>query len=156
MLEQLRGEPIDRDQIEPLTRQMAEIADSTSATDFLIALDYLRRISREIIRFWEGYDLLVTPTLTTPAVELGEHEPGPDEEPVRRLLDAGTWVPFTPVWNVTGQPAISLPLAQSEAGLPIGVQFVGAPAAEETLLSVASQLEQARPWADRTPPVFAA
>jgi amidase len=62
-------------------------------------------------------------------------------------------VPFTPVFNVTGQPGISLPLHQSSGGLPVGVQFVGAPAAEATLIALAAQLEQARPWADRRPPV---
>jgi amidase len=65
-------------------------------------------------------------------------------------------VPFTPVWNVTGQPAISLPLVQSQAGLPIGVQFVGPPAGEELLLSLAAQLEEARPWAERRPEVVTA
>jgi amidase len=64
-------------------------------------------------------------------------------------------VPFTPVWNVTGQPAISLPLSQSQGGLPIGVQFIGAPASEEMLISLAAELEQARPWADRRPGVAA-
>ena len=154
-LEQLLGRPLDRDRIEPLTRQMAEIADSMSATDYLVALDWLRRAARRIIRFWDGYDVLLTPTLAGPPIEIGALEPGPDEEPVTMLMNSAGWVPFTPVWNVTGQPALSLPLAQSEAGLPIGVQFVGAPAAEETLLSVAGQLEQARPWADRRPPVAA-
>ena len=64
-------------------------------------------------------------------------------------------MPFTPVWNVTGQPALSLPLSQSQDGLPIGVQFIGAPAAEETLISLAAQIEAARPWADRRPKVAA-
>src|SRR4051812_15001791 len=153
--EMLLGEPIDRDKIEPLTRQMAEIADSMSATDYLVALNYLRRIARTIIRFWDGHDLLLTPTLTGPAIEIGALDPPPDQEPVTRLLASATWVPFTPVWNVTGQPAISLPLAQSSAGLPLGVQLIGAPAAEELLISIAARLEEARPWADRRPGVHA-
>jgi amidase len=154
-LETLLGRPLDRDRIEPLTRQMEEIAKSMSATDFLIALDYLRRISRKIISFWERFDVLVTPTLTSPAIEIGSLDPDEGQEPVTQLLASANWVPFTPVWNVTGQPAISLPLAESSAGLPIGVQFVGAPAAEDALLSLAAQLEAARPWADRRPKVCA-
>ncbi|MEA2428937.1 MAG: amidase [Thermoleophilaceae bacterium] len=154
-LAELKGEPLDFDRIEPLTRQMAEISDSMTATDYLVALDYLRRISRTIIRWWEGYDVLLTPTLAKPAIELGELVPPEGQEPVTMLMNSATWVPFTPVWNVTGQPAISLPLHQSNAGLPIDTQFVGAPAAEEMLISLAAQLEQARPWADRRPPVAA-
>jgi amidase len=72
------------------------------------------------------------------------------------LENAAMFVPFTPVWNVTGQPAISLPLHQSGAGLPIGVQLVGAPAAEDVLLSLSAQLEEARPWASRRPELAAA
>jgi amidase len=154
-LELLRGEPLDRDRIEPLTRQMEEIAGSMSATDYVTALDYLRRISRQIIGFWGGYDLLVTPTLTRPAIEIGALDAAEGEEPIARLMKSADWVPFTPVWNVTGQPAISLPLAQSSGGLPIGVQLVAAPAAEETLIAVAAQLEQAMPWIERRPGVAA-
>jgi amidase len=69
------------------------------------------------------------------------------------LINAASWVPFTPVFNVTGQPAVSLPLHQSSGGLPVGVQFVGPPAGEEMLIALAAQLEQARPWADRRPPL---
>jgi amidase len=154
-LETLLGAPIDRDKIEPLTRQMEEIAGSMSATDYLIALDVLRRIARTIVSFWNERDLLLTPTLTSPAIEIGALEPAEGEPPVSRLLNSANWVPFTPVWNVTGQPAISLPIAQSSGGLPIGVQLVGAPAAEEMLIAVAAQIEGERPWADRRPPVAA-
>ena len=105
------------------------------------AFDYLRRISRRLISWWTDYDILVTPTVTKPAIELGALRPAEGQEPVTQLMNSATWVPFTPVWNVTGQPAISLPLAQSQDGLPIGVQFVGAPAAEDTLISLAAQIE---------------
>ena len=149
----LKGAPIDRDRIEPLTRQMAELADEMTATEFLVALDYLRRISRELVRFWDGYDVLVTPTLAKPPIEIGSLRPKEGEMPVTMLMNSADWVPFTPVWNVTGQPAISLPLHQTDSGLPVGVQFIGRPAAEETLLSLAAQLETARPWADRRPPL---
>ncbi len=154
-LSELRGEPIRDDELEPLTRQMRELADSMTATDYLIALDYLRRIAREIVRWWNDYDVLVTPTLAKPAIEIGSLLPGDGEEPITYLMNSATWVPFTPVWNVTGQPAMSLPLGRSGGGLPIGVQFVGAPAAEETLISLAAEVEQARPWADRRPGVAA-
>jgi amidase len=153
-LEELKGEPLG-DGIEPLTRQMSEVAGSMSATDYLIALDYLRRITRAIAAWWNDYDVLITPTLAKPAIEIGSLAPAPGEEPILQLMNSATWVPFTPVWNVTGQPAISLPLSQSETGLPIGVQFVGSLGAEETLISLAAQIEAARPWADRRPEVAA-
>jgi amidase len=154
-LSELRGEPIGDDGIEPLTRQMRDVANSMNATDYLIALDYLRRISRAVASWWNDYDILVTPTLAKPAIEIGALNPGPGEEPILQLMNSANWVPFTPVWNVTGQPAMSLPLAQSGGGLPIGVQFIGALGDEEMLLSLAAQLEQARPWADRRPKVAA-
>jgi amidase len=150
-LEALKGEPLDRGRLEPLTRQMAELADAMSATDFLVALDYLRRISRRIVRFWDGYDVLLTPTLAKPPIEIGSLLPAEGEEPVTMLMNSADWVPFTPVWNVTGQPAISLPLHQTASGLPVGVQLVGAPAAEDVLISLAARIEEARPWADRRP-----
>ena len=102
------------------------------------------------------HDVLVTPTLAKPPIEIGALKPAEGEPPIQMLLNAATFVPFTPVSNVTGQPAMSVPLHMTPGGLPVGVQFVGAPAAEEMLLSLASQLEEARPWADRRPQVFAA
>jgi amidase len=150
------GKPLDRSKLEPLTAQMAEISRAQSATELLGAMDYLRRLSRTILAFWTDHDVLVTPTLAKPPIEIGGLRPAEGEPPIQMLLNSAAWVPFTPVFNVTGQPAMSLPLHQSGEGLPIGVQFVGAPAAEELLLSLGGQLEQARPWADRRPPVYAA
>jgi amidase len=149
------GRPLDRSKIEPLTAQMAEIAAALPATELLGAMDYLRRLGRTVLAFWSDHDVLITPTLAQPAIEIGALRPAEGEPPIQMLLNSATFVPFTPVFNVTGQPAISLPLGQTGGGLPVGVQFVGAPAAEEMLLSLAGQLEQARPWAERRPPVFA-
>jgi amidase len=154
--EQWLGEPLDRSKLEPMTAQMAEIADEQSGTDLLIAMDYLRRMSRQLLAFWTDHDVLVTPTLAKPPIEIGALRPAEGEPPIQMLVNAAGWVPFTPVFNVTGQPAISLPLHQTAGGLPVGVQFVGAPAGEEILLSLAAQLEEARPWADRRPALFAA
>jgi amidase len=155
-LDQWTGEPIDRSKLEPMTAQMVEIADSWSATDLLIAVDALRRLSRQILAFWSDHDVLVTPTLALPPIEIGALKPAEGEPPIQMLLNAATFVPFTPVFNVTGQPAMSVPLHMTPEGLPVGVQFVGAPAAEELLISLAAQLEEARPWAERHPPLFAA
>jgi amidase len=134
------GAPLDRGKLEPLSAQMAEISAAMPATELLQAMDYLRRLSRTILGFWDDHDVLITPTLAGPPIEIGALRPAEGEPPVQMLMNSGGWVPFTPVWNVTGQPAISLPLHQSAAGLPIGVQFVGPPAGEELLLSLAGQI----------------
>jgi amidase len=122
-----------------------------SATDYLRALDWLHDYSRQLIAMWDGIDVLLTPTLALPPIEIGALEPKEDEPPIQMLMNSATWVPFTPVWNVTGQPAISLPLHQTAGGLPVGVQLVGPPAGEELLISLSAQIEAARPWADRRP-----
>jgi amidase len=100
---------------------------------------------------WGDLDVLITPTVTQPALPIGALAPKEGEPAMAWLQNAAQWVPFTPVFNVTGQPAISLPLHQTPAGLPVGVQLVGPPAGEELLLSLSAQLEAARPWHDRRP-----
>ena len=111
-------------------------------------------MTRQIAGYFEGIDVLLTPTLGEPPAPLGTFD-SPPGEPLTGLFRAAAYVPFTPPFNVTGQPGISLPLHWNEAGLPIGVQFVGRFGDEETLLSLAGQLETAAPWADRRPPVSA-
>jgi amidase len=151
-----RGRPIELSELEPLTAQMVEMAGEITGADYLVSLEYLRDMSRRIIAMWSDIDVLLTPTLAKPAIEIGGLRPKEGVPPIEMLNKAAEWVPFTPVWNVTGQPAISLPLHQSESGLPVGIQLVGAPAGEELLLSLSAQLEQARPWADRRPELAAA
>jgi amidase len=105
--------------------------------------------------FWaDGHDLLVVPTSPEPPSPLGELGPDTDD-PLGVLLRMGALTTFTFPFNVTGQPAVSLPLHWSADGLPIGVQLVAAFGREDVLLRVAAQLEQAAPWADRRPPVSA-
>ena len=145
----LRGQPLDLDKLEPLTREMVALADSFKATDYLEALDYLRQMARQLVATWSEIDILLTPTVTQPPLPIGALAPKEGEPAFQWLLNAAQWVPFTPVWNVTGQPAVSLPLHQSADGLPVGVQLVGPPAGEELLLSLSAQLESARPWHER-------
>jgi amidase len=102
----------------------------------------------------DGFDLLLTPTLVEPPPPLGDFDPTP-EDPLRGFARGGVFVAFTIPFNVTGQPAISLPLHWSGDGLPIGVQLVAAYGREDVLIRVAAQLEAARPWRDRRPPVHA-
>ena len=92
----------------------------------------------------------MTPTLAQPPVPIGSLR---DDDPWQELRNVGRFMPFTQVANITGLPAVSLPLSWSDEGLPIGVQLVGRPAGEAALIRVSAQLEQARPWRDRRPPV---
>src|SRR5581483_7654540 len=99
---------------------------------------------------WEDHDLLLTPTLGEPPPRVGELEPDPGN-PFESQIRVATLVPYTTHFNVTGQPAISLPLHVNGDGLPIGVQLVAAYGREDLLIQVAAQLEEAAPWADRRP-----
>jgi amidase len=140
--------------LEPLSWALVALGRSLSAGQYLASVQGLQGITRQIARSFEDIDVLLTPTLGQPPVPLGTFDSPPDE-PLAGLLRAADFVPFTPLFNVTGQPAVSLPLHWNDAGLPIGVQFVGRFGDEETILSLAGQLEQAAPWAGRRPPVSA-
>src|SRR5207248_3871228 len=121
----------------------------------LSSREWLQAWSREMARWWAGgFDLLLTPTIAEPPPPLGQFDSPPDNA-LQGLFRAGSLVPYTPPFNVTGQPAVSLPLHWNEAGLPIGVQLVAAFGREDVLLRVSAQLEEAQPWASRVPPVSA-
>ena len=102
----------------------------------------------------EGFDLLLTPTIAEPPPPLGQFVSTPSD-PLAAARRTETIIPFTPAFNQTGQPAISLPLYWSKEGLPIGVHLVAAYGREDLLIRIASQLEQAKPWANRRPAVHA-
>ena len=135
---------------------MLETARQMGVIQGFRALGTLRAYARRVVRWWADHDVLVTPTLAQPPIPLGSLQPDPGEPALQTLDKAAAFTPFTPPFNVTGQPAVSLPLHQSADGLPIGVQLVGPPAGEEVLLSLAAQLEQAAPWIDRRPAVASA
>jgi amidase len=122
-----------------------------TAMAYADAIEQMQTWSRGVASWWDGYDLLVTPTSPELPVRLGELAPtNPDPGVGVRM---GTLVGFMIPFDVTGQPAISLPLHWSSDSMPVGVQLVAAYAREDVLLRVAAQLEQASPWADRHPPL---
>ena len=145
------GLTLDPAAFERVTWSMVEIADRCSAADYVQMLNRLHAISRRIQAFFTTYDILLTPTLAEPPVALGVLDMM-SEDIAAFTERLWRYTPFTYPFNVTGQPAMSVPLAWNEAGLPIGVQFVGRFGDEAGLFRLAGQLEQARPWADRRPP----
>jgi amidase len=152
------GRAVTEREVEPLSWALIELGRSINGAQYLTSVQELQKISRQVAQYFEGIDVLLTPTLGEPPAPLGTFD-SPPGEPLAGLFRAADYVPFTPPFNVTGQPAISLPLHWDDAGLPtalpIGIQFVGRFGDEETLLSLAGQLEQAAPWAGRRPPVSA-
>lgn len=146
----LIGREIGPDDVEPLTWAMASVGAATSALDYAKAVLECSRFTRKLATFWEDHDLLLTPTLGEPPPRVGELEP-PADDPFATQAHTAALVPFTTHFNVTGQPAISLPLHVNGDGLPIGVQLVAAYGREDLLIRVAAQLEEAAPWADRRP-----
>lgn len=132
-------------ELEPLTQSMMDASRNISASQYLLAVTELQRFTRRVVTAMQGYDVLLNPTMSTPPLELGQTQRG--GETVRY---AGV------VANVTGLPAMSVPLHWNEAGLPIGMHFLGQPNGEAALLRLAAQLEHATPWADRWPPTSVA
>lgn len=137
---------------EPLTWALVEMGRKISAVDYLLAWSALQGISRGVARFFEVYDLWLTPTLAQPPLPLG-HFDSPPNLPLLGLQRATEFVAFTPFANVTGQPAMSVPLYWNSEGLPVGAHFVGRFGDEAMLFRLAAQLEQARPWSMRRPPL---
>lgn len=137
------GRPLADDDLEPVDRVLHEHSLAVTAFDLVHAQQSLERVSRDVARFYATWDLWLTPTLNVPVPELGYLDITSVEAIFTR---AGRFSEMTAVFNVTGQPAISVPAGLDERGLPVGVQLVGRHCSEETLLQMALQLEQAAPW----------
>ena len=151
----LAPRPPPASRLEAVSRQILEEARTLTALDLVSALDAHNRVTRSVGAFFTDYDLLVTPTLgqlPAPHGTLRYDDPG---HTTRSWLESMfAYGPFTVVFNISGQPAISLPLAQSRSGLPIGVQIVAPYGREDVLFGIAAQLEQALPWSRRKPASF--
>ena len=141
-----------QDDYEPLTWALYEQGKNFTSGDYLTAVEKIQTISRDVARFFLDYDIFMTPTLGEPPVLIGEMDATSDD-PLKGWRRAVSFVPFTPLCNATGQPAMSVPLYWNERNLPIGIQFVGRYGDEATLFCLAAQLEKAQPWAKRIPPV---
>lgn len=151
-LELLLGRAIADEEIEPRNVAHRQAGKALSAAQYLHSRAWLGLWTRRMAQWWGDHDLLLTPTLGAPPPELGWFTAaGPEHEGGR----IASFIPYSPQFNVTGQPAISLPLHWTPDGLPVGVQLVAGYGREDLLIRIASQLEQAAPWADRRPPVHA-
>lgn len=145
------GRELGPDDVELHNRMQAEFARGVNGVEYALALAANVEFRRAVQQWWhDGWDLLVTPTLAEPPARIGEFLDNPDQ-PMAPLARAGQYVAFTPAFNASGQPAISLPMHRTPEGLPVGVQLVAAYGREDLLLRVAAQLELAQPWAHLRP-----
>jgi amidase len=154
------GREVTEDSMEPLSWALWELARQMNATDAGLADAQLQGLARTLVEWTAGYDLVLTPALAEAPVRIGEIDSCSDN-PMEDFARSGRFTPYTALCNVTGSPAISVPLYQRpdddpDAGLPLGIQLIGQPLGEGTLLAVAAQLEAANPWAGRRPEIAGA
>ena len=152
----LAPRPLDASLLEAVSRKVLIDSSAAGAGALHAAVQAQQRVTAAVDRFFEAHDLLVTPTLAQLPLRHGALDYDDPEGDVRswlrKLFDYG---PFTAPFNVSGHPAVSLPLGESREGLPIGVQLVAPLGCEDLLLQVAAELEQAMPWKGRQPSIFA-
>ncbi|GBE65595.1 6-aminohexanoate-cyclic-dimer hydrolase [Mycobacterium sp. MFM001] len=145
------GREMTKDDVEPVNWALVEQAQRLTAVDYAAAQGAGWTFRRALQQWWaDGWDLLLTPTVAEPPLPLTEFENDP-QHPTAPMRRAGQFAAFTPPFNMSGQPAISLPLHRNAEGLPIGVQLAAAYGREDVLIRVASQLESAHPWAAQHP-----
>jgi amidase len=140
---------------EPFVWSFAQKGNGIDAQAYLLALQDLQRAARDIARFFVDYHIWLTPTISEPPVPLGTFGFSSGDDPIEFRRRVAAFSPFTYISNVTGQPAMSVPLYWNSDGLPIGTHFSGRFGDEATLFQLAAQLEKARPWSDRRPRVSA-
>ncbi len=155
-LAEMAGRPITPDDVEPGTWALAEAGRAVTGAQVLHVMNAAHAWTRAMLSWWhdDGFDLLLTPTLAAPPPLLGVLN-DPNGDPAMGPILQTPYAAFVAMYNVTGQPAISIPFAMSTDATPIGVQLVGRAYEESTLLRVASQMESAHPWGNRRPAIFA-
>jgi amidase len=146
-----RREPTAED-MEPMSWAIYQMVQNLNAVQGAALEVQLQALTRQLVAFLEPYDVLLTPGLAERPLPIGTLDPAA-HEPMSTFTRSGLFTPFTPIFNASGQPAISVPLYEGEDGLPLGVQIVGRPADEATLLALATQLEEAAPWSERRPSI---
>ncbi len=139
------GRPAEERDVELLTWSLGQLGNLISASGYIDAWRWIHGAARRIAKFWDRYDLWLTPTVSTPPKPLGTFRSPPDD-PLAGIFRAAEFAPFTPPFNATGQPAVSLPLYRNAAGLPIGTQLVAAMNREDLLFAISAQLEAAQPF----------
>jgi amidase len=135
--------------LRPLTRWLRARGEAVSGPEFGLAVGELRRVAARALHALAPYDAVLTPTLAQPPLRIGEIRD--DADPARDFENQKAFTPWTSAWNLTGMPAVSLPLHVTADGLPVGVMIAARPAQEALLLSLAAQVEAAAPWIDVKP-----
>jgi amidase len=148
------GKKLMQDQLEPMTWMSHQAGLKRTGADYLRTVEEIQRFSRKLARWYSDnhYDVILTPTISIPPTTLGAFQSVPDD-PMRGMKMSAVFLGLTHIYNLTGQPAMSVPLFWNKDDIPIGVQFAGRFGDEATLFRLAAQLEEARPWTDRKPPI---
>ena len=149
---QSQAPPGREDRLRPLTRWLAERGRAVSGPEFGLAISGMRQVAARVVSRLAPYDVVLTPTLAQPPLPVGAIRD--DADPARDFANQKAFTPWTSMWNVTGMPAMSLPLHLTPDGLPVGVMLAGRPGADAPLLALAAQVEEAAPWRHRTPPCW--
>jgi amidase len=138
--------------VRPLTRWLAERGQAVTGPAYALAVGELRRVAAATVRALAPYDVVLTPTLAQLPASVGSLRD--DASPEQDFENQKAFTPWTSAWNVTGMPAVSLPLHHTATGLPVGVMLAGRPEEDHRLLALAAQVEEAAPWRGRTPPCW--
>lgn len=153
--EGILGRPPTPSDVEPLSWALYEKGRALDALSYRSSLAELQRVAREVVRASLAYDVLLTPALAKRPPAIGTITGMEQPDPLNALPRSDRFTPYTALWNMTGQPAVTLPLFHGDDGLPLGVQLVGPPAGEEILIALAAQLEETRPWREKLSPIAA-